>query len=107
MAFTAEPVAQEIQSIEKASRWMGWVEAASRWGAMAAAAAVFFVFMRMLSRQRPEAVPVEILTVTAEAANRSRPPAGGVTPDFLNDLIRQKPANVGMTLRDWVAPTRN
>lgn len=107
MAFSAEPVAQEIQSIEKASRWMGWVEAASRWAAVAAAVAVFFVFMKLLSRQRPEAVPVEILTMPAEAANRSRPPAGGVTPDFLNDLIRQKPANVGMALRDWASPTRN
>ena len=68
MTFAAEPIAQEIQSIEKASRWMGWVEAASRWGAMAAAVGVFIFFMRMLSRQRPEAVPMEILTLPAEVS---------------------------------------
>ncbi len=107
MTFAAEPISQEVQSIEKASRWMGWVEAGSRWGAMAAAVGVFIFFMRMLSRQRPEAVPMEILTLPAEGAGRSRPPANGVTPDFLNELIRQKPANVGLTLREWVAPNRN
>lgn len=107
MPFATEPVAQEIQSIEKASKWMGWIEAGSRWGALAAAVAVFFIFLKMLAKQRPEAVPVEMLTMPTEAANRTRTPSGGVTPDFLNDLIRQKPENVGMTLREWVAPNRN
>jgi flagellar M-ring protein FliF len=107
MPFAAEPVAQEVQSIEKASRWVGWTEAASRWGAIAAAVVVFFFFVRMLSRQRPEAVPVEVLTMPAEVTLHKRPAAGGVTPDFLNDLLRQKPANVGMTLRDWMAPNKN
>jgi flagellar M-ring protein FliF len=26
-----------------------------------------------------------------------------VTPELLNELIRQKPANVGVALRDWVS----
>ncbi len=107
IAFSVEPVSQEVQSIAKENRWMGWVEAGSRWGAVAAAAAVFLLFMRLLSRQRPEAVPVEILTLPPDEVARSRPTSGGVTPDFLNELIRQKPANVGMTLRDWMTPTRN
>jgi flagellar M-ring protein FliF len=107
VAFSAEPVTQEVQAIEKENRWMGWVDAGSHWGAVAAAAAIFLVFIRMLSRQRPEAVPVEILTMPPDFAARSRPTANGVTPDLLNDLIRQKPANVGATLRDWIAPNRN
>jgi flagellar M-ring protein FliF len=107
IAFSAEPVTQEVQAIEKESRLMGWLEAGSRWGALAAAAAIFLVFMRMLSRQPPETVPVEMLSIPAEAAGRNRGQGAGVTPDFLNDLIRQKPANVGETLREWMAPNRN
>ena len=107
IAFSAEPVTQEVQAIEKESRWMGWLEASSRWGALAAAAAVFLVFLRMLNRQPPESVPVEILSLPVDAAARSRAQGAGVTPDILNELIRQKPANVGETLREWMAPNRN
>jgi len=105
VAFSIEPVSQEVQAIAKESHWINWVEAASRWGAVAVAVGVLILFLRMLSRQRPEAVPVEILTLAPEELARTRASAGGVTPDFLNDLIRQKPANVGMTLRDWMAPS--
>ncbi len=31
------------------------------------------------------------------------PNASNVTPELLNDLIRQKPANIGIALRDWVS----
>ena len=27
---------------------------------------------------------------------------GGISPEMLNDLIRQKPENVGTALRDWM-----
>jgi flagellar M-ring protein FliF len=27
---------------------------------------------------------------------------GALTPELLNDLIRQKPANVGVALKDWM-----
>ena len=57
----------------------------------------------MLSRQRPEPVPIEVLSLTPEAANRALPSSNGITPDLLNELIRQKPANIGVALRDWVA----
>jgi flagellar M-ring protein FliF len=107
IAFSAEPVTQEVQAIEKESRWMGWLEAGSRWGALAAAAVVFIVFLRMLGRQPPESVPVDMLSVPADAAARSRGQGAGITPDALNELIRQKPANVGETLREWMAPNRN
>jgi flagellar M-ring protein FliF len=107
MAFSVEPVTPEMQSMEKQGRWMGWLEASSRWFAFLAAVAVFFVFIKLLGRQRPEAVPVEILTMAPDALARTRSPAHGVTPDLLNDLIRQRPANVGATLREWITPRGN
>jgi len=103
----AERVPSEVAAIEKENRWQGWIEAASRWAAVLGAGAVLFVFWRMLGRQKPEPVPIEVLSLTPEAANRALPSSNGVTPDLLNELIRQKPANVGVALRDWVAVGTN
>jgi flagellar M-ring protein FliF len=99
----AEHIPAQIAAIESQNRWQGWIEAGSRWAAVAGAALVLFLFWRMLSRQKPEPVPIEVLSMTPEAANRSLPSANGVTPDLLNELIRQKPANIGVALRDWVS----
>ena len=41
--------------------------------------------------------------MTPEAASRSLPNSNSVTPELLNELIRQKPANVGAALRGWMA----
>lgn len=100
---TSERIPAEVAAIEKESRVQGWIEAGSRWAAVLGAAVVLLVFWRMLSRQKPEPVPVEVLSLTPEAATRALPSGNGVTPDLLNELIRQKPANVGVALRDWVA----
>lgn len=83
--------------------WQTYAEAASRWVAVAGAAGVLLVFWRMLKRQKPEPVPIEVLSLTPENAAQRLPNANNVTPELLNDLIRQKPANIGIALRDWVS----
>ena len=100
----AEPVPVQIAAIEQASRWQGWIEAGSHWAGLAGAAALFLVFWRLLLRQKPEPVPVEVLALTPTAAARALPSSNNaVTPELLNELIRQKPAHVGVALRDWVS----
>ena len=101
--FAAEPVSQEVQAIQSENRMQGWIEVASKWAAVAGAALVLLVFLRLLSKQKPEPVPVEILTLPPDLAARSLQNGSAVTPDMLNQLIRQKPANIGTALRDWVA----
>jgi flagellar M-ring protein FliF len=108
--FAAEPVTEQIQAIQKENKWQGWIEAASRWSAVAGAGLVLLVFLRMLSRQKPEPVPVEVLAMPPEMAARSLQNGSAVTPEMLNDLIKQKPVNIGTALRDWVgtpAPSKN
>jgi flagellar M-ring protein FliF len=83
--------------------WQTYVELASRWVAVAGAALVLLVFWRMLKREKPEVVPIEALTVAADNSSRASPASGPVTPELLNELIRQKPANIGVALREWVA----
>lgn len=93
----------QLEAVQGETRIQGWVAASSRWAAVAGAALVLIVFLRVLSRQKPEPVPVEVLSLTPEAAARSLPNANNVTPELLNELIRQKPANIGVALRDWVS----
>ncbi len=107
LPFAAEPVSQQVEAIQAENRMQGWVEAGSRWAAVLGAAIVLLVFMRMLSRQKPEAVPVEILTMPPELAARSLPSSGQITPEMLNELIRAKPANVGGALREWITANKN
>lgn len=101
--FQNEPVAAvALERIESATRFQGWIEGARSYLAVALALAVLAVFWRMLGRQKPEAVPVELLTSAAPEPGRSLA-AGSLTPEMLNELIRQKPVNIGTALKDWVA----
>ncbi len=99
---SVDRIPEQIAAIENESRWQGWVEAGSRWAGIAGAAIVLLIFLRMLARQKPEPVPIEVLSMTPDAAARALP-SSTVTPDLLNELIRQKPANIGVALRDWVS----
>ncbi|MBI2516384.1 MAG: flagellar M-ring protein FliF [Opitutae bacterium] len=103
MPFAAEPVSQQIQAIQSENRVQGWIDLGSKWTAILGAAAVLLIFLRMLSKQKPEPVPVEVLSMPPDMAARSLQNGSAVTPEMLNQLIRQKPANIGTALRDWVA----
>jgi flagellar M-ring protein FliF len=100
---SAEPLPVQIEAIQNEGRLQGWLDAASHWVALAGAAVVLLVFWRLLARQKPEPVPVEVLSMSPDAAARALPNSNSVTPELLNELIRQKPANIGVALRDWVA----
>lgn len=87
------------------TRLQSWVAVSSRWAAVAGAAVVLLVFWRMLSKQKLEPVPIEVLSMTPDAVTRNVSNSNSITPELLNELIRQKPANVGVALRDWVSAT--
>ena len=99
----ADRVPAQIAALQSESRLQSWIEVASRWAAVAGAAIVLLVFVRILGKQKPEPVPVEVLSMTPEAAARSLPNSNSITADVLNELIRRKPANAGAALRDWAA----
>ena len=106
-SFAVEPVAQEAAAIQGEGRVLSWVEAASHWAGFVGAGLVMLVFIRLLSRQKAEPIPVEVLTLSPDAVARSLPSSTHVSADTLNELIRQKPANIGAALRDWVATNNN
>lgn len=106
-AFQTEPIAQQIQQIQSETRMQGWIESASRYVAMGVAAIVLLVFWRMLKKQKIEPVPMELLAEAPDPTKRALQSNGGLTPELLNELIRQKPANIGTALREWVAVKKN
>jgi flagellar M-ring protein FliF len=107
-AFQAAAVDETMESLATETRVQSWFEAGSRYIAVAIALAAFLIFFRMIRSQRPEPVPVELLSVAgASGGNRNQNGSAKLTPDLLNELIRQKPANVGTALREWAAPKRN
>jgi flagellar M-ring protein FliF len=68
---------------------------------------VLAIFFGMLKRSKPDNIPIELLKPEPPPAA----PAPLISPEILNDLIRQKPANVGAALRGWMAspngPSKN
>lgn len=106
-AFQTEPISQQIQKIQSETRVQGWIETASRYIAMGVAAIVLLVFWRMLKKQKIEPVPMELLAEAPDPTKRALQSNGGLSPELLNELIRQKPANIGTALREWVAVKKN
>ena len=106
-AFQTEPINQQIQKIQSETRVQGWIETASRYIAIGVAAIVLLVFWRMLKKQKIESVPMELLAEPPDATKRALSTNGMLSPELLNELIRQKPANIGTALRDWVAVKKN
>jgi flagellar M-ring protein FliF len=99
----AELPAAQAETAANSTGLQSYFELASRWTAVGGALVVLLVFWRMLKRQKPEPVPIEVLSLTPDNSSRVLPNAANVTPEMLNDLIRQKPANIGIALRDWVS----
>jgi flagellar M-ring protein FliF len=71
-------------------------------GAAIIGVALLLFFLRMLKQTKPDEIPLELLR-TAGASGTGRAGGGNITPDLLNEMIRQKPANVGVALRGWMA----
>jgi flagellar M-ring protein FliF len=101
-------MAAAAEAVQGENRWAGWLDVASHWAGLFGAVAVLLVFLKMLSKQKAEPVPVEVFTLSPDAAARSMPSSSThVSADTLNELIRQKPGNIGAALRDWVATNKN
>ena len=71
--------------------------------ALVAERAIFFVFLRMLKKFKPNDAEVQVLDEDDQqmlAGTRSL--GSGLTPELLNDLIQEKPDNVSTALRKYL-----
>lgn len=82
------------------------------WITPVAAVLIVLFFLRQLKRTPAETIPLELLDPDNAAALENVKPAGllrdrtrelrNVSPEMLNEMIRQKPENVSATLREWM-----
>lgn len=72
-------------------------------GAGFVAILLLLFFLRMLKQTKPDEIPFELLEAAGAGGGRGPIRGGNITPDLLNEMIRQKPANVGVALRGWMA----
>jgi flagellar M-ring protein FliF len=85
---------------------------------------LFGAFVRMLRRTKPDEIPMEALysggdelvqsegrsaaggaggsVGAAASSGAGAKNASGVTVELINEMIRRKPQNVGVALRNWV-----
>ena len=104
VAFPAEPLAVQAEQIREQNKLQPYIDMAVRFLPLVVAGVLILFFLRRLGREKPEAVPVELLRELPASEQRALIGAPGtVTPELINELIRQKPTNVGTALRDWVA----
>lgn len=104
VAFPAEPLAVQAEQIREQSKIQPYLDMAVRFLPLVVAGVLILFFLRRLGREKPEPVPVELLRELPASEQRALTGAPGtVTPELINELIRQKPTNVGTALRDWVS----
>lgn len=104
VAFAAEPLAAQVEEIRQQNKFGPYIDMAVRFLPVVAAVALILFFLRRLGREKAEPVPVELLRELPVAEQRALTGASGtVTPELINELIRQKPTNVGTALRDWMS----
>ncbi len=104
IAFPAEPLVAQAEQIRQQNKLQPYIDMAVRFLPIVAAGVLMLFFLRRLGREKPEPVPVELLRELPSTEQRAITGAPGtVTPELINELIRQKPTNVGTALRDWVA----
>jgi flagellar M-ring protein FliF len=99
----ADAASPQAAAVSGESHLQSWFEVLRPWVAIVGAGVILLVFLRMLSKMKPEPVPVEVLSLKPVSGANSLSNPQTVTPELLNELIRQKPAHIGVALRNWVA----
>ena len=68
---------------------------------------MIFYFTQTLKKTKPEEMSIEVLQPEQVLQSRKLEDSGTVTPEMLNELIKQKPANIGVSLKEWIGETEN
>lgn len=72
--------------------------------ALLLASAVFLVFFRAIHKTKPEQITFELIEDDSPQLHLlPQTKDHKISPELLNDLIRQKPENVSATIREWLS----
>ncbi len=83
-------------------QFMRWYDVGRNFFALGIAIIMFLLFLRMVKRHKPGAAELEVLAEDGPKGLRQAAEAiNFLTPDMLNELIREKPENVSTALKNW------
>jgi len=85
---------------------MHWAEVLRNFLAVGFAGAMFLFFLRLLKRHKPEPISLEVVE-DLEKKKKEAEAQPRLTPELLNELIREKPDNVATALRSWAVDIQN
>jgi len=105
MDFAVNPMANQSEVLERDVNFQYWMDIGKNAVGVVLGLGVIVFFLQMMKRNQPEAISVEVLQPEQMLQSRRMEDTSSVTPEMLNELIRQKPANIGVTLRDWIGET--
>ncbi len=100
--FAPDPMLEQVDVVSREVRMHSWLELGQKGLVVLLAGAAFLLFLRLLKKTRAEAPSLELYT-PGEGRGRTGELEAGITPELLNEMIRQKPGNVGLTLKEWMS----
>lgn len=103
--FAPDPFADQTTELAKDAKMRNWFDIGRNALAILVAIIALLYFVRLLKNSKAEAISLEVYNPSnAPGAPRKIDLEGGsVTPELLNELIKQKPDNVGITLKQWMS----
>ena len=101
--FVGNEVPQMGGFIDMPSTFTGWTNLLNNSVVVLVSILIFVFFIRMINHHQPNKFILEILDekqqkIQLEQARNVTPKP---TPELLNELIHQKPENIGVALQDW------
>jgi len=105
MDFAVNPIADQGEILQRDVNLQYWLDIGKNAVGVVLGIGVIIFFLQMMKRNQPEAISVEVLQPEQMLQTRKIEDTSSVTPEMLNELIRQKPANIGVTLREWIGET--
>ena len=107
MDFAASPFEDHSSILRKEVNFQRYVEMGKNGLGAILGIGVIVFFLQMLKRHKPEKISIEVLQPEQMLQGRRLEDTSAVTPEMLNELIRQKPANIGLSLREWISETES
>ena len=101
--FATDPLLEPLAAPMADTQRDRWIDLGERSLVVVAAIVVLFLFVRLLRRSQAEAATLEVYNGRENGRGRPGELEGEITPELLNQLIRQKPDNVGLTLKRWMS----
>jgi flagellar M-ring protein FliF len=84
-----------------------WIDMMKNFIAVGFAAVMFLIFLRLIKKHKPEPYTLEIMDEETSDNKKGADVVPRLTPELLNELIREKPENVSTALRNWALETNN